>query len=96
MPPRWRSPPASRQTAMEFLERGRGVLLDRLLDDSADLARLDQIDPGRARRFEDLQRDLDSIIMPDPEAYDFDLPPVRQSKTAKPTSAARWHASLTA
>ena len=36
------------ETAVEFLERGRGVLLDRLLDDSADLARLNEIDPERA------------------------------------------------
>jgi hypothetical protein len=77
------------ETAVEFLERGRGVLLDRLLDDSADLARLNQIDPGWAHQFEDLRRDLDGIVMPDLEADDFDLPlrPPEQASEADQRSA---------
>ena len=77
------------QTAVEFLEGGRGVLLDRLLDDSAVLARLDQIDSGRARQFEGLRRDLDSIAMPDPEAYNHVLParPPEQDSEADQRSA---------
>lgn len=62
------------ETAVGFLERGRGVLLDRLLDDSADLARLNEINPALAVQFEDLRRDLDGIVMPDLEADDFNLP----------------------
>lgn len=77
------------ETAVEFLERGRGVLLDRLLDDSADLARLNQIDSGRARQFENLRRDLDGIVMPDLEADEFDLPlrPPEQESEADQRSA---------
>jgi len=62
------------ETAVEFLERGRGVLLDRHVDDSAELALLCQADPHLAREFEDLRHDLDSIVMPDLGADDFDLP----------------------
>jgi len=80
------------ETAVEFLERGRGVLLDRLLDDSADLARLNRIDAGRTRQFEDLRRDLDSIVMPDLEADDFDLPlrpPEQESEADRRSALAR-------
>lgn len=62
------------ETAVEFVEQGRGILLDRLLDDRADLARLNEIDPGRARQFEVLRRNLDNIVIPDLEADDFDFP----------------------
>ena len=62
------------ETAVELLERGRGVLLDRLLGDSADLARLMETKPELADRFADLQRDLDGITMPDPEATHVDMP----------------------
>jgi tetratricopeptide (TPR) repeat protein len=80
------------ETAVEFLERGRGVLLDRLLDDSADLARLNQIDPGRARQFEELRRALDGVIMPDPEASDFEMPlrpPEQESEADRRSALAR-------
>ncbi len=59
---------------MECLERGRGVLLDRLLDDSADLARLNEINPALAAQFRELRSALDGIAMPDPEASDFEMP----------------------
>ena len=77
------------QTAVEFLERGRGILLDRLLDDSADLTRLSQIDADLARQFEDLRRDLEEIVIPDLEADDFDVPlrPAEQESEADQRSA---------
>lgn len=77
------------ETAVEFLERGRGVLLDRLVDDSADLARLDEISPGLAGQFGDLRRALDGIAMPDLDASDFDLParPPEQRSEADQRSA---------
>jgi hypothetical protein len=62
------------ETAVEFLERGRGVLLDRLLDDIADLAQLNEIDPDRARQFETTRHDLEAIVIPDLEADSFDFP----------------------
>lgn len=62
------------ETAVEFLERGRGVLLDRLLDDSADLARLNEVTPALAAQFRELQSALDGIAMPDPEASEVDMP----------------------
>ncbi len=62
------------ETAVECLERGRGVLLDRLLDDSADLARLNEINPALAAQFRELRSALDGIAMPDPEASDFEMP----------------------
>lgn len=62
------------ETAVEFLERGRGVLLDRILDDSADLARLNEVTPAFAAQFRKLQSALDGIAMPDPEASEFDMP----------------------
>ena len=77
------------ETAVEFLERGRGVLLDRLLDDSADLARLNEINPALAAQFGELRRALDGIAMPDPEANDFDMPlrPPEQDSEADQRSA---------
>jgi hypothetical protein len=77
------------ETAVEFLERGRGVLLDRLLDDSADLGRLNEISPALAAQFADLRRALDGIVMPDLEADDFDLPlrPPEQESEADQRSA---------
>jgi CHAT domain len=56
------------ELAIEFLEHGRGVLLSRILDDSADVTRLRQISPELADALADLQLNLDSIILPDPEA----------------------------
>jgi hypothetical protein len=77
------------ETAVEFLERGRGVLLDRRVDDSAELARLYQAVPDLAREFEGLRRDLDSIVMPDLGADEFDLPyrPAHQESEADQRSA---------
>lgn len=76
------------QTAVEFLERGRGVLLNRLLDDSADLDRLYRADEGLARRFQDLRRDLDSIVIPDLEIYDFG-PPEQETEADQRSALAR-------
>jgi len=77
------------ETAVEFLERGRGVLLDRVLDDSTDLARLTEINPGVAGQLGELQRAIDGIAMPDLEADNFDLPvhPPEQSSEADQRSA---------
>ena len=77
------------ETAVEFLERGRGVLLDRLLDDSADLARLNEITPALAAQFGELRSALDDIVMPDPEATDFEMPlrPPEQDSEADQRSA---------
>ncbi len=77
------------ETAVEFLERGRGVLLDRHVDDSAELARLYQALPDLAREFEGLRRDLDSIVMPDLGADEFELPyrPAHQESEADQRSA---------
>ena len=80
------------ETAAEFLERGRGVLLDRHVDDSAELALLCQADPHLAREFEDLRHDLDSIAMPDLGADDFDLPyrpPCQESEADQRSVLAR-------
>ncbi|MGO9293064.1 MAG: CHAT domain-containing protein [Streptosporangiaceae bacterium] len=62
------------ETAVELLERGRGVLLDRPLDDRADLARLAQVDAEAATRVGELQRAIDAVEMPDLEANHFELP----------------------
>ena len=77
------------QIAVEFLERGRGILLDRLMDDSADLTLLSQVDTDLARQFEDLRRDLEEIVIPDLEADDFDVPlrPAEQESEADQRSA---------
>lgn len=77
------------ETAVEFLERGRGVLLDRHVDDSAELAQLHQADPDLTREFESLRHDLDSIVMPDLEADEFELPhrPPHQGSEADQRSA---------
>jgi tetratricopeptide (TPR) repeat protein len=80
------------ETAVEFLERGRGVLLDRHVDDSAELALLRQADPHLAREFEDLRHDLDSIVMPDLGADDFELPyrpPCQESEADQRSVLAR-------
>lgn len=61
-------------TAIDLLERGRGVLLGRLFDDDADLERLRQVDPARADQFESIRRGLERIVIPDLEADDFNLP----------------------
>jgi tetratricopeptide (TPR) repeat protein len=76
-------------TAVELLERGRGVLLDRHVDDSAELALLHQADPDLAREFEGLRHDLDSIVMPDLGADEFELPyrPPHQESEADQRSA---------
>jgi hypothetical protein len=77
------------ETAVEFLERGRGVLLDRHVDDSAELALLRQAAPDLAREFEDLRHGLDSIVMPDLGADEFELPyrPPHQESEADQRSA---------
>ena len=77
------------EAAVEFLERGRGVLLDRLMDDSADLALLAEADPGLAQRFEAIRRKLDSIDLPDVEADILDRParPPEQASEADERSA---------
>lgn len=77
------------ETAVELLERGRGVLLDRHVDDSSQLALLSQTYPELAREFEDLRRDLDSIVMPDLGADEFELPlrPPHQESEADQRSA---------
>jgi surface antigen len=62
------------QIAVEFLERGRGVLLDRLVDDSADLALLSEADPGLTGRFEEIRHALENIPLPDVDADVIDLP----------------------
>ena len=80
------------ELAVEFLERGRGVLLGRLLDDSADITRLTVINPGQADRLAALQRDLDAIIMPDPEAAEFSFvqqPPEQASEADHRSALAR-------
>ena len=80
------------ETAVEFLERGRGVLLDRLLDDSADLARLNEIIPALAAQFGELRSALDGIAMPDPEASDFAMPlrpPEQDSESDQRSALAR-------
>ncbi|WP_300611982.1 CHAT domain-containing protein [Trebonia sp.] len=77
------------ETAVEFLERGRGVLLDRHVDDSAEVALLRQADPDLAREFEDLRHDLDNIVIPDLGAEEFELPdrPPHQESEADHRSA---------
>jgi tetratricopeptide (TPR) repeat protein len=80
------------ETAVELLERGRGVLLDRHVDDSTELALLRQADPHLAGEFEDLRHDLDSIVMPDLGADDFDLPyrpPCQESEADQRSVLAR-------
>jgi tetratricopeptide (TPR) repeat protein len=77
------------ELAIEFLERGRGVLLSRILDDSADIARLRQISPVQADRLADLQLSLDGITMPDPAADQPTFPerPPEQASEADERSA---------
>jgi tetratricopeptide (TPR) repeat protein len=80
------------ETAVEFLERGRGVLLDRQFDDSADLARLHQASPELAKKFENLRRELDSIVIPDLEADELDIPnrpPDQESEADQRSALAR-------
>lgn len=69
------------EAAIDLLERGRGVLLDRLFDDDADLERLRQVDPARADQFDNIRHDLERIVIPDLEADDFNLP-LRQPEQA--------------
>ena len=76
------------QTAVELLERGRGVLLNRLLDDSADLDRLYRTDESLVRRFQDLRHALDGIVIPDPEIYDFG-PPDQETEADQRSALAR-------
>lgn len=85
------------ETAVEFLERGRGVLLDRHVDDSAELAQLREADPDLAREFESLRNDLDSIVMPDLGADEFELPdrpPHEESEADQRSALARRLESL--
>jgi len=85
------------ETAVEFLERGRGVLLDRHVDDSAELAQLHEADPDLAREFEGLRHDLDSIVMPDLGADEFELPyrpPHQESEADQRSALARRLESL--
>ena len=85
------------ELAVEFLERGRGVLLGRLLDDNADITRLSLINPGQADRLAALLRDLDGIIMPDPEAAEFSFvqrPPEQASEADQRSALARQVDSL--
>jgi hypothetical protein len=85
------------ETAVEFLERGRGVLLDRHVDDSAELAQLRETDPHLAREFESLRHDLDSIVMPDLGADEFELPhrpPHQESEADQRSALARRLESL--
>ena len=87
------------ETAVELLEQGRGVLLDRHLDDSADLDRLNQVSPSLMTAFENLRRDLDSIVMPDLEADELDLlprPPEQESEADQRSTIARQLDSLIA
>ena len=62
------------ELAVEFLERGRGVLMDRLTDDSADLALLAGIAPDLAADLERTRRALDAADLPDVEADVVDMP----------------------
>lgn len=85
------------ETAVELLERGRGVLLDRHVDDSAELARLRQADVDLAREFEGLRHDLDSIVIPDLGAEEFVLPyrpPHQESEADQRSTLARRLESL--
>jgi tetratricopeptide (TPR) repeat protein len=85
------------ETAVEFLERGRGVLLDRHVDDSAELAQLREADPDLAHEFESLRHDLDSIVMPDLGADEFELPhrpPHQESEADQRSALARRLESL--
>lgn len=85
------------ETALEMLERGRGVLLDRHVDDSAELALLHQAAPDLALKFEGLRRDLDSIVMPDLGADAFELPyrpPHMESAADQRSALARQLESL--
>jgi CHAT domain len=77
------------ELAIEFLEHGRGVLLSRILDDGTDVARLRQISPELADALADLQLNLDSIILPDPEADPPTFPerPPEQASEADERSA---------
>ena len=77
------------ELAIEFLERGRGVLLSRIVDDSADVTRLRQISPAQANTLAELQLNLDSIILPDPEADPPTFPerPPEQASEADERSA---------
>jgi hypothetical protein len=77
------------ELAIEFLEHGRGVLLSRILDDGTDIARLRQISPEEADALADLQLNLDSIILPDPEADPPTFPerPPEQASEADERSA---------
>ena len=77
------------ELAIEFLERGRGVLLSRILDDSADVTQLRQISPAQASTLAELQLNLDSIILPDPETDPPTFPerPPEQASEADERSA---------
>jgi len=77
------------ESAIEFLERGRGVLLDRLIDDSADLALLNEVDPVLTGQFKEIRDALDDIALPDVDADVIDLPvrPAHQRSEADERSA---------
>lgn len=79
------------ETAVEFLERGRGILLDRFADDGADLAQLKGIEPELAGKFEEVHRALNNASMPDVdvEAGDSDIQarPAHQMSEADERSA---------
>lgn len=62
------------ELAVEFLERGRGVLMDRLSDDSADLTLLAKIAPDLEEDLERTRRALEAADLPDVEADVVDMP----------------------
>jgi tetratricopeptide (TPR) repeat protein len=60
--------------AVALLERGRGVLLDRRIDDSADLSSVRQQRPALEDRVEEVRTKLRNILIPDLDADVFELP----------------------
>jgi len=63
------------EQAVDLLERGRGLLFDRRIDDDADLAAVRLLAPALAERFEALRTAAGQVVIPDVDpAADTDLP----------------------
>lgn len=53
------------ERAVELLERGRGLLLERRIDDDVDLTAVYALDSHLAHRFEEVRAELNAIVIPD-------------------------------
>lgn len=61
--------------AVELLERGRGLLLERRIDDDADLTAVYALNSRLAHRFQEVRAALDAIVIPDVDIDgDHDIP----------------------